>query len=110
MLCSHFLVAASRGYSPVAVLELLIALAPPVAKHRLSGAQTSVIVAGGLRSRSSWALEPKPNGCGACTLLFSDLWDLPTSGVESASRASAGRFFITEPAGKPEDEVFFLLF
>ena len=34
------LVAESRGYSPAAVLRLLIAEASLAAKHRLSGAQT----------------------------------------------------------------------
>ena len=29
------------------------------------------------------------------------LWDLPGSGIELKSSALTGKFFITEPAGKP---------
>ena len=35
------------------------------------------------------------------------MWDLPRSGIEPMSPASAGRFFTTEPPGKP---VFFSFF
>ena len=34
------------------------------------------------------------------------MWDLPGSGVEPASPALAGRFFATEPPGKPLTFIF----
>jgi len=34
------------------------------------------------------------------------MWDLPGSGIEPMSPALAGRFFTTEPAGKPWGGVF----
>ena len=39
------LVAASRGYSPVVMSRLLIAVASLVAEHGLEGARTSVVAA-----------------------------------------------------------------
>ena len=58
-------VAASRGYSLVAVPGLLIALASLVAEHRLQGMQAPGVVAQGLSSRGSWALEHRLSSCGA---------------------------------------------
>ena len=34
------------------------------------------------------------------------MWDLPESGIKSLSPALAGRFFSTEPSGKPQREIF----
>ena len=42
--CWLVLVAVSRGYSLVAVLGLLMAVASPVAEQRLQGSQASVVV------------------------------------------------------------------
>ena len=47
----------------------------------------------GLSSCSSQLLQHRLDGCGT--------WDLPRSGVEPVSPASAGRFTTTEPPGKP---------
>ena len=56
--CSGFpLVAASGGYSLVAVHGLLIVMASLVVQHGLWGTQASVVVACGLMSCSSRALE-----------------------------------------------------
>ena len=48
---------------------------------------------GGLSSFGSWALEHKHSNRG--------MWDLPRSGIEPVSPVLAGRFFTTEPLGKP---------
>ena len=39
-------------------------------------------------------------------LLFSPPGDLPNPGIKPASPALAGRFFTTEPPGKPKKEIF----
>ena len=46
------------------------------------------------RSRGSQALEHQLRSCGS-------MWDLPRPGIEPVSPVLAGRFFITETAGKP---------
>ena len=38
------------------------------------------------------------------------MWDLPGPGIEPVSPALAGRFFTTEPRGKPPRWAFFLKF
>ena len=65
------------------------------------GAWTSVAVACGLSSCSSWALEQRLNSCGTWALLLQSMWNLLGSGIEPMSPALAGRFFTTEPPGKP---------
>ena len=55
----------------------------------------------GFRSCSSQALEPRLNSCGAWGQLLHVLWDLPGPGIKSVSPALAGRFFTSEPPGKP---------
>ena len=42
-MCGFSLVAVTRGYSPVVVCGLLIAVASHVVEHRLYGAQVSVV-------------------------------------------------------------------
>ena len=37
------------------------------------------------------------------------MWDLPRPGVEPVSPALAGRFFTTEPLGKPSIMLFLIL-
>ena len=62
--CEDFpLVAASGGYSLVAVGRLLTEVASLV-EHRLWGLQATVIAAHGLSSCSSQALEHRLNSCG----------------------------------------------
>ena len=51
----------------------------------------------------SRALGPRHSSCGAWALLPHDMWDLPAPGIERLSPTLAGRFFITEPPGKPLD-------
>ena len=58
------------------------------------------VVARGLSSCSSWALEHRLSSCGKWTYLFLDIWDLSESGM---SPALVGRFFTTEPPGKPQE-------
>ena len=67
---------------------------------RALGTQASVAAAHGL-SCGSWALEYRLNSCGTQAELLSCMWDLPGWGTESVSPALAGRFFTTEPPGKP---------
>ena len=73
---------------------------------RLLVAEASLVAGTGSRARGlsgcgSRAPERRLNSCDACTLLIRDAWDLPGSGIEPMSPAVAGRFFITEPPGKP---------
>ena len=49
----------------------------------------------------SRALEHRLSSCGAWAYLLLGIWDLPGSGIECLSPALAGRFFTTEPPGKP---------
>ena len=49
----------------VVVRGLLIAVASLVEEHCLLGAQASVVVARGLSSCGSWALERRLSSCGA---------------------------------------------
>ena len=58
-------VAASGGYSLVAVLGLFIVVASLVVEHRLQGTRASVVVAHGLSSFGSWALEHRLDSCEA---------------------------------------------
>lgn len=100
--CSGFsLVAASRGYSLVAVHRLLIEVASPVAENRLQGVRASVVVAPGLQSTGS-TLEVHglscPKACGS-------FWG---QGSNPCVFAFAGGFFITELPGTTPG--LFLLF
>ena len=72
-----------------------------VAKHGLPGIWASVVVACGLCSCGSQALELRLSSCGAWTQLLCDMWDFPGSWIQSVSHALAGGFFTTEPPGKP---------
>ena len=58
------LFAASRGYSPVAVLRLLIVVAS-VSEHGTLGPWTSVTTACGLNGCGSSALDHSLGSCGA---------------------------------------------
>ena len=46
------------------------------------------------------------NSCGTWAQLHHGIWDLPWLGIKSASPASAGRFFTSEPPGKPTALLF----
>ena len=66
---------------------------------RVLGAWASVVVARGLSSCGSWALEHRLSSCGARSSLIRGLWDLPGLGLEPVSPALVGGFF-TAPPGK----------
>ena len=51
-------------------------------------------------------LEHRLKSCGTRASLFHGLWDFSGSRIEPVSPALAGRFFTTEPPGKPKKEIF----
>ena len=53
-------------------------------------------------SCSSGALEHSPSSCGTRAWLTHSMWDLPGRKIESVSSIWTGRFFTTEPSGKPK--------
>ena len=55
----------------------------------------------GLQQLQSVGLEHKLSSCGTHALLLLCMWDPPRSSIEPVSPELAGRFFITEPLGKP---------
>ena len=57
--------------------------------------RASVVVARGLSSCGSWALEHRLSSCGARALLLHDTWDLPGPGIEPLFPALAGGFLTT---------------
>ena len=63
--------------------------------------RASVVVACGLGSCVSSALEQSLSSCGVQTGLLLGMWDLPGLGVEPLSPTLAGGFFTTKPPGKP---------
>ena len=65
------------------------------------GARASVVVACGLSSCGSGALERRLSSCGTRAQLLRGMWDLPRPGLEPVSPALAGRFLTTAPPGKP---------
>ena len=65
------------------------------------GAQASVVVARGLRSCGSGALECRLSSCGTRAYLLRSMWDLPGPGLEPMSPALAGVFLTTAPPGEP---------
>ena len=81
--------------------RLLVVMASLVVEHGLLGAWASVIAARGLSSCGSRSLEHRLKSCGTRTLLLQGMWDLLESGIKPMSPALAGRFFTTEPPGKP---------
>ena len=71
------LVAASEGFS--------------CCRARALGAWASVVVACGLSSCGSRALECRLSSCGAWTELLCSMWDLPGPGLEPMTPALIGR-------------------
>ena len=61
----------------------------------------SVVVACGLSSCGSQALECRLSSCGTQAQLLRGMWDLPRPGLEPVSPALAGGFSTTVPPGKP---------
>ena len=70
------------------------------------GARASVIVAHGLSSCGSWALEHRLSSCGARAQLLHGMWGLPRPGLEPVIPALAGGFLTTVPPGKPYGDEF----
>ena len=68
---------------------------------RTLGARVSIVVACGLSSCGSQALERRLSSCGTLAYLLHGTWDLPRPGLEPVSPALAGRFLTTAPPGKP---------
>ena len=65
------------------------------------GARASVVVARGLSSCGSWALERRLSSYGTRASLLRGMWDLPRPGLEPMSPGLAGGFLTTAPPGKP---------
>ena len=53
---------------------------------------------------------PRFSRCGAQAELLHGMWAFPGPGIEPVSPALAGRFFTTEPPGKPRNPLSFELF
>ena len=84
--------------------RLLIAVASRCGARAL-GAWASVVVACGLSSCGSRALEHRLSSCGAQAQLLRGMWDLPGPGLKPVSPALAGRVLTTVPPGKPKEAV-----
>ena len=99
------LAAASGGYSVALVCRLLTAVTSLVADHRLQGAWALLIVA----RDSAVAGPPRLYGTGSISCdtqdqLLPGILHLPRPGIKPVSPALAGRFFTTEPPGKPKSD------
>ena len=70
-------------------------------RARALGVRASVVVARGLSSCGSQALECRPSSCGARAQLLRSMWDPPGPGLKPMSPALAGRLSTTAPPGKP---------
>ena len=73
---------------------------------RAPGARASVVVARGLSSCGSWALEHRFSSCGTRVQLLRGMRDLPGPGREPVPPALAGGLPTTAPPGKPYIMVF----
>ena len=71
------------------------------------GTWASIVVAHGLSSCGSQALEHRLSSCGAWAYLLCGTWDLPGPGLEPVSPALAGGFSTTMPPGKSPAGVIF---
>ena len=69
-----------------------------------------VLVACGLSSCVSQALEHGLNSCGSWALLVPSMWVLSRSEIEPISPARARGFFTTEPPGTPRTERLLYVF
>ena len=94
---------AAHGLPLVAASGLLIMVTSHCGARAL-GTWASVVVAHGLSSCGSWALERRLSICGTCALLLHGMWDLPGPGLEPVSPALAGGFLTTVPPGKPQGQ------
>ena len=89
--------------------RLLIAVASHC-RARALDTQASVVVAHGLSSCGSWALEHRLSSWGTRAQALHSMWDLPGPGLKAMSPALAGGFLITAPPGKSHMTLFELWF
>ena len=80
----------------------LIEAASLAVEHGLYGTRASIIVAYWLSSFSSWTLEFRLSSCDTRAWFPHGMWDLSGSEIEPMSPTLTGRFFTTEPPGKPK--------
>ena len=71
--------------------------------------RASVVVARGLSSCGSQALERRLSSHGTGAYLLCGMWDLPGPGLEPMSPALAGGVLTTAPPGKPGNDFLPLL-
>ena len=71
------------------------------------GMWASVVVAHGLSSCGSQAVERRLSSCGTRALLLCGMWDLPRPGLDPASSALEGGFPTTAPPGKSHSGIYF---
>ena len=90
-----------RGPLVIVVHGLLIAVASCCGAWAL-GAGASVVVACGLSSCGSRALERRLSSCGTQAQMLRGTWDPPGPGLKPASPALADGFLTTVPPGKPK--------
>ena len=97
-----FLVVGSGGLlSSCLVLASLTAGASRVVERRLWGVWASGVTIPVLQSTGSVVVAHRLCTYGRWLLVAVLLWDLPGPGIEPVSPTPAGRFFTTEPRGKP---------
>ena len=105
LLCTGFLQLWCAGFS-LRWLLLLRSMGSRHAGFSSCGARASVVVARGLSSCGSRALECRLSSCGTRALLLHSMWDLPGPGLEPMSPELAGGFLTTAPSGKPQISLF----
>ena len=71
------------------------------------GTRASVVVAHGLSSCGTRALECRLSSCGAWAQVLCGMWDPPRPGIEPMSPTLAGGFLTTAPPGKSQ-YIYFL--
>ena len=71
--------------------------------------QASAAAVCGVSSCSSRAPEHRLSSCGPLAQFPRGMYHLPRPGIEPVSPTMAGRFFITEPPGKPNKQTTVLL-
>ena len=93
-----FVFAVSRGYSVVAVLGFSMWWLLLLQSTDSRGVDFSTC--------GSQALELRLNSCGERAQLLRGMWDPPGPGIKLVSPTLVGRFFTTEPPGKPSKDAF----
>lgn len=72
-----------------------------IVEHGLSGVRSSVVLAIGFSSCSSWAVGHGLNSCGTRTWPLHDMWDPPGPRIEPMSLALAVGFLTLNHQGIP---------